>query len=172
MFVFRGPTEEDRNFITHSWLQSFRDYGYFAEKVANTSFYHFHHKIIESLLETGNVLIIYLESEPTVVLGWACYEVYENALVLHYVYTKSSAPGADGKKQSLRNRGIASSLVNYIKMVEGKENVVYSHLVKAVRMSKDKQVPFIKRRLDDKGWLYNPYSLFANLPSGWQHGTK
>ena len=162
-FVFRGPTDNDIPFISNSWLESMRDYGFFSKGVPNTTYYHYQKNLIKSLCSTGSVLIMHLDTEPDIIIGWACFEVFENAIVLHYVYTKRNIHRPDGSKQSLRRKGVAKALVEYIKAMEGKDNIVYTHLTK--------QVYAFKKKLTAAGWLYNPYVMFASLPKGWDVGS-
>ena len=146
----RKAGRADIPFITSSWLRSFRD-GYLVRSIPNTVYYYQHHKILEALLPRSVVLIACNEENPDQILGWICAEVVDTALVIHYMYVK----------QPFRKFGIAKRLVGILEESESPPAVMVTHSTPISR-------PIIK----DKGWVYNPYLLFATLPADWNHDEE
>lgn len=97
----RRATESDVPFIFNSWLKSYR-HSRFAQDLHTTIYYSEHHKIIENLLKTCEVIIACSDDDVSQILGWACFEKVQGAFVLHYIYTK----------QTYRMLGIAGRLLS------------------------------------------------------------
>ena len=141
----RKAQKSDIPFITSSWLRSNRD-GFMVRSVPNTVYYYKHHKILESLLPRGIVIVACNEEDPDQILGWCCAEVLDTALVIHYIYIK----------QPFRRFGIASRMIALLKQTEQPPAIMVTHSNPMVR-------PLIKERK----WVYNPYLLFSSLPEDW-----
>lgn len=162
----RFANETDINFITSSWLKSFRD-GYFNATVGNRVYFDQHHRVLEKLLPRASVLIACNEEKPDQIYGWLCFEVLDRHLVLHYVYVKDP----------FRQMGLAQQMFDFVMKSQDldliQNRVLTTH---QTRKSKD----FIageRRRGDDYNsrhperpieWLYNPYSLFYTMPTNWE----
>lgn len=156
--LVRPARATDVPFISSTWLKSFRGEeakgkkhynrgGYGSEGIPNRFYYYYHHKVLETLIPESVILVACLESSPDTILGWACYQIVDTALVLHYVYTKFN----------FRKFGVATRLLKEIFEAEKPPAVFVTHLM-----------PHLKRRVREKGWLYNPYLLYMKLPLGWQ----
>ena len=155
----------DVDFITNSWLESFRD-GYFNSTVPNRVYFHEHHKILEAILPRSQVLVMCNAERPDQILAWMCYELVDNVMVVHYVYVKNL----------LRKKGLAWRLFDF---AQGNvaNDVVKNVVVTTHQTYKSKS--FIKGRKNQRGhdeamlpyprrhperpieWVYNPYFLFG-----------
>lgn len=163
----------DVGMVTSDWLKSFRD-GYFNATVPNRVYYSQHHKILENLLEKSTVLVLCNANNPAQALGWMCYEVDANILIIHYIYVK----------EIFRRQGLATKLVKYVmdnKSLNVARNVVLTthqtHKSKKItrghRGDWRKQEPACGAWNDRHpehviDWIYNPYALFYRLPENWE----
>ncbi len=151
-FVVRPATRNDAAFVASSWLRSYRE-APAAVAVPSRTYFYWHHRVIEVLLGRSAVLVACDPRRPDTIVGWACAEAMEGALVLHYVYVK----------HSFRRAGVARALVRALQASEpGSEQVFATH---ATRKS--------FRLMRDAGIFYNPYLLLLpfvdgseQLPSG------
>jgi GNAT superfamily N-acetyltransferase len=158
----RAPNVKDIDFITNSWLESFRD-GYFVSTVPNRVYYNQHHKIMEKLLPRSVVLVACNEKDPDHLYGWICAEVMDQHLILHYVYVKDS----------LRRFGIAKKLIQYLmkNLPVAQDRLVTTHQTqKSKTLIKGWKSWDLKPAKERYGieFLYNPYLLFYSLPEGWE----
>lgn len=163
----RYANELDIDFITSSWLKSFRD-GYFNATVGNDVYFNQHHKILERLIPQSVVLVACNANQPSQIFGWMCFQVVDRHLVLHYVYVKDF----------FRKMGVARRLFNYV-MASDELDLIKNRVLTTHQTFKSKN--FIKgdrkrgmRAYGDRHpehpitWLYNPYMLFWSLPEGWE----
>lgn len=97
----RRATELDANFIFNSWLKSYRS-SPLASQLSSTIYFAEHHKIIERLFKTSEVLVACNETDVSQIYGWICAEKIDGIFCLHYVYMK----------HTFRNHGIAKALFN------------------------------------------------------------
>jgi GNAT superfamily N-acetyltransferase len=97
----------DVGLITSSWLKSLRDSTTY-HGVDNRTYYDEHHKILAKLLARSAVIVAVLDNDPDHIVAWACYEVYANSVVLHFVYTK----------YAFRKMGVARMIVEKVLEVE------------------------------------------------------
>lgn len=83
--------EVDRNFISHSWLLSFRDAGTRSGMIpADVYFQEQQRKIADIIArDTCRILLLVDKTDPNVVAGWICYESIDARQVLHYVYVSA-----------------------------------------------------------------------------------
>lgn len=145
--TLRRASKRDLNLITSSWLKSFRDAS-FPAGCPNRIFFYYHHKILETLIPRSIVMVACSETDPDQILGWICAELMDNALVVHYAYTK----------HPFRRWGICKLLVDTLIESEKPVALMYTH-----------QTPSSKKVLkDNKEWIYHPYLAFLTLPQGWQ----
>ena len=141
----RRARKSDIPFITSSWLKSNR-YGYFAQSVPNTVYYHKHHKILEEIIPESVVRVACNHEDPDQILGWMCADVVDTAMVIHYVYVK----------KSFRKFGLATRLVKTMADVEKPPAFICTHSNRDVRDI-----------IEKKEIIYNPYLLCDSLPEGW-----
>jgi len=166
----RLANDTDIDFITSSWLNSFRD-GYFNATVPNRVYYNQHHKVLERLVPSSTILVACNSERPQQIFGWLCFQVVDNVLILHYVYVKNM----------FREQGIAARLFNYVMENDSlglAQNVVMTtHQTQKsklfIRGDKDAIGPrrmSYDARHEDRPieWVYNPYALFYQLPEGWE----
>jgi GNAT superfamily N-acetyltransferase len=143
----RKARKSDVPFLMNSWLTSFRD-GKMVGGVPNRIYYYNHHKILEQVIPRSAVMVAVDQRDPDLIVGWACYEVTDGALVMHYVYVK----------KRFRGWGVASNLVNTILEIESPPVVMYTHINR-------EGMDFLRAK--DIWWIHNPYLLFMDLPKGW-----
>ena len=152
----RRATRRDIPFLTSSWLRSFRD-GAFVRGVPSTLYYRYHHKVISALLSRAVTLVAVNAEDDDQILGWLCAELVEGpSLVVHYAYVK----------EVFRKQGLAKRLLDVFMKADNPVVVQYTHRTFAVKKIRDKaeeegREPFMK------GWIYNPYLLFASMPQDW-----
>jgi GNAT superfamily N-acetyltransferase len=158
----RKPHAGDVDFLTNSWLESFRD-GYFPSSVPNRVYYNQHHRILEKLMPRAQILIACNAKDPEQIFGWVCAEQMDQHLVIHYIYVKDT----------FRRFGIAKRLVKLLMrdLPVNQQRVLITHLThKAKQLIKGwkewKLEPAQKRYGIE--FLYNPYMLFWNLPTDWE----
>jgi len=149
LIQIREGRSTDIPFVTNSWLKSFRANGTFSQLVPNDIYYQQHHKILESIIPRGLLLVLCSMDDPDQILGWALTERQGDILILHYVYVK----------HSLRRNGLMDTLLTEIERHEKPAFKFTTHMT----ATWDELNP--KR----KGWIYNPYALFSSLPEDWNH---
>jgi NDP-sugar pyrophosphorylase family protein len=86
--LLREFTDDDRNFILNSFLQSYVNHSNYSY-VAKSIYYKNQAKIIEFLLETASCLIICFPEAPDEIMGYIIYEYVANSLVIHWLYIKT-----------------------------------------------------------------------------------
>lgn len=80
---------EDKNFILHSWMVSFRQENY-AQTVCNEVYYFNHQRVIGKIAETADIFVACSVDDPNQIWGWLCAQQGpEGSLLVHYVYVKS-----------------------------------------------------------------------------------
>ena len=97
----RLATEDDIGFIFNSWLKSYRN-SYFAKPISNTVYFAEHHKVIEKLAKTSQILIACNKEDEAQIYGYVCAEKVDGIFVIHYAYVK----------QPFRRLGIAKLLLS------------------------------------------------------------
>lgn len=167
--LVRHANDLDIDFITSSWLNSFRD-GYFNSTVPNRVYFNQHHKILEQLLPTSTTLVACNSENPGHIFGWLCFQIVDRVMILHYVYIKNL----------MREQGIAQRLFDYVLKNESldiAQNVVMTthqtqkskNFVKG-RRTKGQETDSYEDRHPERpiDWVYNPYALFYRLKDGWE----
>lgn len=136
IFKTRKIKAEDLNFVTSSWLKSFRGSAMF-KGIPNESYYRDHQNLIKDILVRADTLIAANPEDEEQILGWICTE---HETVMHYIYVK----------EPFRHLGIAAGLIQTaLDLVE--TNIYYTHYDKSVRVL----IP---------GAIYNPYlSLYKGV---------
>lgn len=147
--IFRGPQPGDIPFLTNSWLRSYKG-SPAVRGMDNDLFYHFHHKVLETLLTRSSVVIVSYDDDPSFIMAWACVEVYDKSLIVHYMYTK----------KPFRKQGLAKKILAQLRETEGPDSVFYTHKTKDLFPLEDK--------LNDQGIYFHPYMLWVTLPEGWE----
>ena len=133
----RPVVEDDLAFIFNSWLKSYR-FSHFGEKITNTIYFNDHHKIIEAILDKGNVLIACSIDDPSQLYGYIVTGSEDGVLVLHFIYVK----------HTFRNMGIGKTLLDAVGHSSDKA-AVYTHHTR------------IADRLAAKyNFVYHPYLMF------------
>ena len=117
--TLRLAEEGDIGFIFNSWLKSYRS-SLFAKPISNTVFFAEHHKVIEKLAKTSQILLACNKEDPNQIYGYACAERVEGVFVLHYIYVK----------QSFRRLGIGKLLLDSFDHNFDDESAVYTHHTK------------------------------------------
>lgn len=115
----RLADKEDVGFIFNSWLKSYRN-SLFAKPISNTVFFAEHHKVIEKLAKTSQILVACNKEDPAQIYGYACAERVDGVFVLHYIYVK----------QHFRRFGIGKLLLNSFDHNFEEEAAVYTHHTK------------------------------------------
>ncbi len=133
MFSIRSyKPDTDKFFILSSWLRSYRKSDA-VKGINNTVFYGQHHQLVETLLSSERVGILYNEEEPDQIIGWICVD--NTPGVLHYVYVKNVF-----RRNGLANDLIASACPHVQQ---------YTHLT-----------PVVDKLTRLKLAVYNPYLLW------------
>jgi GNAT superfamily N-acetyltransferase len=150
-------TSEDVGIVASTWIKSFRHLGTFSRGVMNRVYYQRHQELLEQLIPRSSVFVAANEEDPSQVVGWICYELYENVLYLHYIYVKLA----------FRRFGIASLLMDQILKHEHRGLVFHSHNTKDFgEWSQDYQCSVATPEF----W-YDPYVMFMVLSKTWQNRT-
>ena len=147
--IIRQARVSDIQFLTSSWLKSYRNAAA-VRGVPNSVYFFYHHKLLEELLSRCTVLIYCYPDNQDQILGYVCAEVFDSALVVHYAYVK----------KTFRRLGIAKALIKHLVETEEPPAVLYTH--------KTKDIYPLERDLKEKGWLFHPYMLWVSLPDKWE----
>jgi len=103
-FEVRLSEPEDLNFIFATWLRSYRYSSSFAKRISNDTFYTWHHKVIERILGRGALIsVVCPKGDPSVILGYACAEMYEGKPVIHFIYVKKAFRKMGAAKELLKD---------------------------------------------------------------------
>ncbi len=147
--VLRKAKEADIPYLTSHWLKAYRN-APAVRGVPNKVYFYYHHKVLEELLRRATTVIACYEDMQDHILGFACFEKFDSALVLHFVEVRESS----------REMKVAKFIVKEILEAEGEMPVVYTH--------KTPDIFPIERKLKDMGWIYHPYLLWTSMPEGWE----
>lgn len=116
--AFRPMRLEDEPFVFSSWLNSYWDDisgSTFVNDLSKTTFYRYHHKVIDALLKRSRILIGTPKEDSNVILAYIVMEE-KTPPILHYLYVK----------ESFRNEGIATYLAK--QFVSDFKNLIITHL--------------------------------------------
>jgi hypothetical protein len=148
----RPAAEADIPFIFSSWLKSYRS-SRFAQGITNTVFFGEHHKVLEQLFKTANVLIICDQKNSTDIYGYICAEIIDNIFVVHYMYIKHTYRLFGLAKimmeqfnHSKDSTGICTHLTRVGEKVAAKYNLVYSPYLAYTAEYRNKA----KKQLDER----------------------
>lgn len=97
--VHRTITPRDLPFITNSWLESNRKraFKYLDKRV----YFHWHHKLLEHLIPTSNVIVACDREDPDRIYGYGVAQSDAPTLLVHFVYVR----------EGWRGVGIGSSIL-------------------------------------------------------------
>lgn len=101
--LVRQMVDGDFNFIINSWLRSYADGSHFCKRIRNDVFYKYHHIAVTRMLSrpASKVLVACDPVDPSVILGYLSFDLFEGKPLVNYIYVKSA----------FRRLGVASSLV-------------------------------------------------------------
>lgn len=146
----RQVRPEDIDFITSSWLQSYRTGGCMVESVPNSIYFRQHHRLLEKLIPESVVLIACNDEDDEQIFGWICAQIVDNFLCIHYLYVKDS----------FRRFGIAEELVRLLMQTQPVDQtlILTTHQTRKVRamQTSDRQIKKVRIQ-------YSPYLLFMLL---------
>lgn len=132
---FREMAPADRNYIVHSWLQTF-SHSAEARHAYDGRIYHFnvdYNRVIDGILGRSKVLVACLPENHDVVVGWVCVE----ADTLHYVLVKPN----------FRECGVAGRLLDGMDALP----LAYTHKTAAA----------MRRLRFPTTWAYRPFRRYA-----------
>ncbi len=132
----RRATDGDVPFIFNSWLKSYRN-SWFAKLVLNPIYFDQHHKILERLAKTSEILVACNNEDIGQIYGYICAEKIDGVFVLHYCYVK----------HTFRGMGIAKELLNVFDHKLG-DAAFYTHHTRIAESLSPKY-----------SMIYNPYLL-------------
>lgn len=135
----RPANQEDVPFIFSSWLKSYK-YAPWCRNLTNTVYYAEHHKVIERLLKTNDVIIACNPEDPSQIYGFVCAGTVDGIFCLHYMYVK----------QSFRGLGIGKTLLNAFQH-DPSTAAVYTHHTRIAEKQAAKY-----------NFVYHPYILINN----------
>lgn len=125
--IYRPYLDSDVNFIRSSWANSYYKGVTNHKAVSPEDFHSFHRKLIDRFFSrpSATVIVVHLENEPNIIMGWIAVEIISTHLVIHYIYIKNS----------FKQEGLIDEL---IKRVNSKQKpVLTTHLTdKAKRIMK------------------------------------
>lgn len=140
--LIRRACEEDVNFIFNSWLKSYRN-SLFARNMHNTIYFDQHHKVVERLLKTSEVLIACDQKDPSSCYGYIVAEKVDNIFVLHFTYVK----------HPFRKFGVATALLNAFDHNLSQASI-YTHHTRVAELLAPKY-----------NMVYNPYVALCHQES-------
>jgi len=133
----RPACKDDIPLIFNSWLKSYRN-SLFARFIDNTIFFTEHHKIIEKLLASNDVIVACNQEDPSQVYGYICAGKVDGFFVLHYIYVK----------HTYRNMGIGRELLNWFSHDPSTASIYTHHTRTAERLC------------GKFNFIYHPYLIF------------
>ena len=134
-WIIRAPVPGDVPFVMSSWLASFWDTGLARSGLSKGAFQDVHRRLVNAIVQRAPCAVASWESDPSVILGWVCFELHPN--ILHYVYVK----------EPFRQSGIASSLIESV--FPGHLDVMVTH--------KTPKWELVASRFEGKRFEFNPY---------------
>lgn len=154
----RKPVGNDIPYITDSWLKSYQDAPAMAG-VGRDVYRANEHDLIESLWDDATWLVATVPTIPDFVAGWMCGEATDRGPIVHYVYTRNSFNGPDGKVPA-RKQGIATALVSTFLEGMPRGRVWYTHETHLARHAlRGKLAP----QPGAPGWEYNPWLAWRRV---------
>lgn len=111
----RHATIEDVSFIFNSWLKSFRT-APCSISIHNNIYYSEHHKLIERILRSFDVIIAADKEDPTHIYGFIVAGKVQDITTIHYLYVK----------HTFRRLGIAKALLAHFE-IPNNEPFFYTH---------------------------------------------
>lgn len=143
----REAEEQDLHFILNSWKVSLRKHGHFSGSVPNAVFFRRIDRIIVALLKRCLVLVAHAPSDRNAIAGYAVGEIADARwMLVHWVYVKDA----------VRQQGIASLLLDRLTGIEPAEATFCTMMTNRGR-----------KIASTRGWIYDPFLLFATLPRDW-----
>jgi GNAT superfamily N-acetyltransferase len=136
--TLRPANSEDVGFIFNAWLKSFRNSD-LSKDIANEVYYSEHHKVIENLLKTYEVLIACNQDDLTQIYGFICAGSTDNIFTVNYIYVK----------HTFRRMGIGLALLNAFEHND-EYAAIYTH--------KTRCAPAIAKKFN---FIYHPYVALA-----------
>jgi hypothetical protein len=133
----RHASEEDVNFLFHSWLRSYRDSS-FAKDVSTDHYYSSHKRLVSGLLARCQVYVACNPTDVEQIYGFMAWERIADVLVVHYAYVK----------YSFRHLGVARRLWASVNPTD--EPTLCTHAGKSFGDLRRAGYPI----------SYDPYSLF------------
>lgn len=81
---------DDLSFVYATWLRSYKHSSYYAKRIRDKVYFHFHHKILESLMRRPGIvfLVASLKGEANVIFGYLVAEERNAAVIVHFSYVK------------------------------------------------------------------------------------
>jgi GNAT superfamily N-acetyltransferase len=145
-YVLRPLRAADVARIFSDWLQSYHS-ATEVRKIPNPVYYHWHHKILESLMVDPMVAwqVAVDPANPDLIAGWACYQHFQGgAALVHYVYVA----------RTFRRLGLASRLLATagVPRDQGVMVTATTHAGNQLLVSRGNEA------------VYNPYLLFGRAP--------
>jgi len=138
-FNIRRATPADSNFITNSWMQSYRKSD-FAKYIPTYAYNTGHHALVKLAIDRSITFCAVAKDDENQIFGWLCIEPPQT---MHYIYVK----------HSFRDLGIAASLIEHSKIFE--QELLFSHLTKCK----------LSLKLFEIG-KYDPYKFFKGENNG------
>lgn len=117
--AIRAATPEDLPYVFGTWLNHYHSNSYFAKRIRNGVYFHYHHLIAERILgrtETAVSLAV-LAEEPAVILGYLVHEKTPQEQVVHFIFVK----------RPWQMLGIARQLITAAGLPSDLAGVAYTH---------------------------------------------
>ncbi len=133
----RAATQDDVGFIFNSWLKSYRQ-APATQGIPSQIFFSEHHKLVERLLTSSNVIVACDPEDPSQLFGYICASKVEGILAIHYVYIK----------HTFRGLGIGKMLLNALEH-DPSAAAVFTHSTRVATKLASKY-----------NLIYHPYVLY------------
>ena len=160
--LIRPATRGDIPLITDSWMKSFRRSD-FARDIPGREYQYFHHKILEQVIPDGRVLVACNAEHTDQLLGWICFDTYDDVFIVHYVYVK----------QRYKGRGLARLLYDSARSRCPQQNrLCYTHRPPVFRAKNEDGRRWLDDKLREMGFVYQPYALFMSLGKDWENENQ
>jgi hypothetical protein len=137
-FILRDNVPEDTSFIYNSYLKSYH-LQYPIYYIPNILYFKSQSKILDTLLETQQVLIACYPEDPSEIIGYIIYDNKPDVFVLHYIYIKGM----------YHHKGIASNILSQI--LNDHKLIITTHI--------HDDFSLLKKKIPNCKMIYNPFQL-------------
>lgn len=115
-YLLRKHTDDDKGFIYQNWIKLYHE-SCPINFCINDIYLPNQNRIIDNLLETANTLIACNPEDPTLLLGFICYEFVQDVMVVHWMHIRGN----------MRFRGLATDILQSLYPTAKSDPILVTH---------------------------------------------